>query len=106
MNHLLCFTQENVDILIKCVIQNIGFDEGKLAAAVTIYKSLLHWKLFEAEKTSVFDRLIQMIGCAIEVLVYYIDLCLFSSNYNYNCCYSLTCSSFRKGNTCWDVQKT
>ncbi|XP_074581787.1 myosin-6-like isoform X2 [Curcuma longa] len=59
-------THENVDILIKCVIQNIGFDEGKLAAAVTIYKSLLHWKLFEAEKTSVFDRLIQMIGCAIE----------------------------------------
>ncbi|XP_042377974.1 myosin-6-like isoform X3 [Zingiber officinale] len=58
--------QENVDMLIKCVVQNIGFDEGKPAAAVTIYKSLLHWKLFEAEKTSVFDRLIQMIGCAIE----------------------------------------
>ncbi|XP_042388803.1 myosin-6-like [Zingiber officinale] len=57
---------ENVDILIKCVVQNIGFDEGKPAAAVTIYKSLLHWKLFEAEKTSVFDRLIQMIGSAIE----------------------------------------
>ncbi|CAL9163951.1 unnamed protein product [Musa hybrid cultivar] len=57
---------ENVDTLIKCVVQNIGFDLGKPAAALTIYKCLLHWKLFEAEKTSVFDRLIQMIGSAIE----------------------------------------
>ncbi|KAF6164990.1 hypothetical protein GIB67_005359, partial [Kingdonia uniflora] len=29
-------------------------------------KCLLHWKSFEAERTSVFDRLIQMIGSAIE----------------------------------------
>ncbi|WOL05797.1 myosin-6 [Canna indica] len=57
---------ENVDILIKCVVQNVGFDQGKPSAAVTLYKCLLHWKLFEAEKTSVFDRLIQMIGSAIE----------------------------------------
>lgn len=63
--------QENVDTLIKCVVQNIGFDQGKPAAALTIYKCLLHWKLFEAEKTSVFDRLIQMIGSAIEVLAAY-----------------------------------
>ncbi|XP_042449136.1 myosin-6-like [Zingiber officinale] len=35
-------------------------------AALTMYKCLLHWKSFEAERTSVFDRLIQMIGSAIE----------------------------------------
>ena len=59
--------QENVDALIKCVTKNIGFSQGKPVAAFTIYKCLLHWKSFEAERTSVFDRLIQMIGSAIEV---------------------------------------
>lgn len=48
-------------------MNNIGFSNGKPVAAFTIYKCLLHWKSFEAEKTSVFDRLIQMIGSAIEV---------------------------------------
>ncbi|CAL0310411.1 unnamed protein product [Lupinus luteus] len=58
---------ENVDSLVKCVTKNIGFDNGKPVAAFTIYKCLLHWKSFEAEKTSVFDRLVQMIGSEIEV---------------------------------------
>ncbi|MQL71296.1 hypothetical protein Taro_003628 [Colocasia esculenta] len=57
---------ESVDALINCVVQNIGFSHGKPVAAFTIYKCLLHWKSFEAERTSVFDRLIQMIGSAIE----------------------------------------
>ncbi|XP_047336364.1 myosin-6-like [Impatiens glandulifera] len=57
---------ENVDSLINCVIKNVGFSEGKPVGAFTIYKCLLHWKSLEAEKTSVFDRLIQMIGSAIE----------------------------------------
>lgn len=60
-------TQENVDALINCVVKNIGFSQGKPIAAFTIYKCLLHWKSFEAERTSVFDRLIQMIGSEIEV---------------------------------------
>ncbi|KAF2534324.1 hypothetical protein F2Q70_00031280 [Brassica cretica] len=57
----------DVDALIDCVKDNIGFsDNGKPVAAFTIYKCLLHWKCFESEKTNVFDRLIQMIGSAIE----------------------------------------
>uniref|UniRef100_A0A803LAF0 Myosin-6-like n=1 Tax=Chenopodium quinoa TaxID=63459 RepID=A0A803LAF0_CHEQI len=58
--------QENVDALINCVTKNIGFNQGKPVAAFTIYKCLLHWKSFEAERTSVFDRLIQMFGSSIE----------------------------------------
>ncbi|KAH0739823.1 hypothetical protein KY290_038528 [Solanum tuberosum] len=58
--------RESVDILIKCVSQDLGFSEGKPVAAFTIYKCLLNWNSFEAEKTNVFDRLIQMIGSAIE----------------------------------------
>ncbi|KAL2488045.1 Myosin-6 [Forsythia ovata] len=57
---------EDVDALVDCVTKDVGFSEGKPVAAFTIYKCLLHWKSFEAEKTSVFDRLIQMMGSAIE----------------------------------------
>ncbi|KAE8685054.1 Myosin-11 [Hibiscus syriacus] len=60
------FQHENVDALINCVAKDVGFRHGKPVAALTIYKCLLHWKSFEAERTNVFDRLIQMIGSAIE----------------------------------------
>nr|GMC59169.1 myosin-7-like isoform X5 [Ipomoea batatas] len=60
--------EESVDILIRCVSGHIGFSEGKPIAAFTIYKCLLNWKSFEAEKTNVFDHLIQMIGSSIETL--------------------------------------
>lgn len=59
--------QESVDALIKCAEQNLGFSQGKPVAAFTIYRCLVQWRSFEAERTSVFDRLIQMIGSAIEV---------------------------------------
>lgn len=57
---------EDVDALIECVMKDVGFSQGKPVAAFTIYKCLLQWKSFEAERTSVFDRLIQMFGSAIE----------------------------------------
>ena len=65
---LFFLVQEDVDDLINCVTKNVGFSQGKPVAAFTIYKCLLHWKSFEAERTNVFDRLIQMIGSAIKVL--------------------------------------
>ncbi|XP_024007808.1 myosin-7 isoform X2 [Eutrema salsugineum] len=57
---------EFVDVLLKCVSQNVGFSHGKPVAALTIYKCLLHWKIFEAEKTSIFDRIVPPFGSAIE----------------------------------------
>lgn len=57
---------ENIDALIECVMKHTGFSQGKPVAAFTIYKCLIHWKSFESEKTSVYDRLIQMIGSAIK----------------------------------------
>ncbi|OWM83071.1 hypothetical protein CDL15_Pgr011753 [Punica granatum] len=59
--------QENQELLIKCVSQNLGFSGGKPVAASVIYKSLLHWRSFEVERTSIFDRIIQTIAVAIEV---------------------------------------
>ncbi|XP_050215597.1 myosin-17-like isoform X2 [Mercurialis annua] len=59
--------QENQDLLIKCISQNLGFSGGKPIAACIVYKCLLHWRSFEVERTSVFDRIIQTIASAIEV---------------------------------------
>lgn len=58
--------QENQDALIKCIMQDVGFSGGRPVAASIIYKSLFHWRSFEAERTNVFDRIIQTIGSAIE----------------------------------------
>ncbi|KAG2289277.1 hypothetical protein Bca52824_048881 [Brassica carinata] len=57
---------EYVDVLLSFVSQNIGFSHGKPVAAFTIYKCLIHWKLFEAEKTSIFDRIVPLFRSAIE----------------------------------------
>ncbi|EPS71632.1 unconventional myosin, partial [Genlisea aurea] len=58
--------RDSVDALIRCITEDVGFSEGKPVAALTVYKCLIHWRSFEAEKTNVFDRLIQIIGSAIE----------------------------------------
>lgn len=54
-------------MLIKCISQDLGFSGGKPIAACVIYKCLLHWRSFEVERTTVFDRIIQTIASAIEV---------------------------------------
>ncbi|KAK2412429.1 Myosin family protein with Dil domain-containing protein [Trifolium repens] len=58
--------QENQDLLIKCISQDLGFSGGKPVAACVIYKCLLHWRSFEVERTTVFDRIIQTIATAVE----------------------------------------
>ncbi|CAA6659271.1 unnamed protein product [Spirodela intermedia] len=58
--------QENQDLLIRCIAQHLGFSQGRPIAACIIYKCLLQWRSFEVERTSVFDRIIQAIGHAIE----------------------------------------
>jgi len=56
------------DILVKCISQNLGYNGDMPVAACVIYKCLLHWRSFELERTSVFDRIIETIGSAVEVL--------------------------------------
>ncbi|XP_059665774.1 myosin-11-like isoform X2 [Cornus florida] len=58
--------QENQELLIRCIAQDLGFTGNRPIAACTIYKCLLQWRSFEVERTSVFDRIIQTIGHAIE----------------------------------------
>ncbi|CAA7059034.1 unnamed protein product [Microthlaspi erraticum] len=58
---------ENQDLLVKCISQNLGYAGDKPVAACVIYKCLLHWRSFEVERTSVFDRIIQKVSSAIDV---------------------------------------
>ncbi|KAE8725823.1 Myosin-9 [Hibiscus syriacus] len=58
--------QENQELLIRCIAQHLGFAGNRPVAACIIYKCLLQWRSFEVERTSVFDRIIQTIGNAIE----------------------------------------
>ncbi|CAL4920245.1 unnamed protein product [Urochloa decumbens] len=71
---------ESVDTLINCVVENVGFSEGKPVAAITIYKCLLHWRIFETDKTNVFDRLIQIFGSAMQKQDNNADLAYWLSN--------------------------
>nr|XP_017245628.1 PREDICTED: myosin-9-like [Daucus carota subsp. sativus] len=58
--------QEYQDLLIRCIAQPLGFSKGRPVAACIIYKCLRHWRSFEVERASIFDRIIQTIGQAIE----------------------------------------
>lgn len=58
--------QENHDALIKCLMEDKRFDKKRPAAACIVYKSLLQWHSFEAEKTNIFDRIIHTIRSSVE----------------------------------------
>ncbi|GFQ02300.1 myosin-12 [Phtheirospermum japonicum] len=58
--------QENHDALIKCLLEDNRFDKNRPIAACIVYKALVQWRSFEADKTSIFDRIIHAIQSSIE----------------------------------------
>lgn len=44
----------------------MGFDKGRPVLACILFKSLLHWRSLEAERTNIFDRIMQTILVAVE----------------------------------------
>ncbi|KAF5177222.1 Myosin [Thalictrum thalictroides] len=58
--------QENHDALIKCLMEDKRFDKNRPAAACIVYKALLQWRSFEADKTHIFDRIIHTIRTSVE----------------------------------------
>ncbi|KAK9068732.1 hypothetical protein SSX86_012847 [Deinandra increscens subsp. villosa] len=58
--------RELVDTVMKAATEDLGFSQGKPVATYVIYKGLLHYKAFEPDITTIFDRTIQMMGSAIE----------------------------------------
>ncbi|CAH2037137.1 unnamed protein product [Thlaspi arvense] len=72
--------QENQELLLKSISEDIGFSEGKPVAACLIYKCLIHWRSFEVERTTIFNRIIDTIASAIELQVNSDVLCYWLSN--------------------------
>ncbi|ESQ35040.1 hypothetical protein EUTSA_v10006551mg [Eutrema salsugineum] len=72
--------QENQELLLKSISEDIGFSEGKPVAACLIYKCLIHWRSFEVERTSIFNRIIETIASAIEMQDNSDVLCYWLSN--------------------------
>uniref|UniRef100_J3L1D6 Dilute domain-containing protein n=2 Tax=Oryza brachyantha TaxID=4533 RepID=J3L1D6_ORYBR len=58
--------KQQQELLIKCISEDLGFSIGRPIAAYLIYRCLIHWKSFEEDRTTVFDRIIQKISSAIE----------------------------------------
>ncbi|RZC84894.1 hypothetical protein C5167_047684 [Papaver somniferum] len=59
--------QESHEFLLRCIKEDLGFQDGKPVAACIIYTCLLHWHAFESERTVIFDRIIEGIKVAIKV---------------------------------------
>ncbi|XP_023645044.1 myosin-5 isoform X2 [Capsella rubella] len=72
--------QENQELLLKSISEDIGFSEGKPVAACLIYKCLIHWRSFEVERTSIFNRIIETIASAVEMQENSDVLCYWLSN--------------------------
>ncbi|CAI5980848.1 unnamed protein product [Closterium sp. NIES-64] len=66
LKHLNDRQTQDQEALLKVIVSEVGFDSSRPVVACVTYKALLHWRSFEAERTSVFDRIIQTIGGAIE----------------------------------------
>jgi myosin-5 len=52
--------QGEQDKMLNCITEEIGFVDSKPVAATIIFRALLHWRSFEAERTNIFDRIIQV----------------------------------------------
>ncbi|KAF0892732.1 hypothetical protein E2562_017698 [Oryza meyeriana var. granulata] len=58
--------EEYHELLQRCIKDDMGFKNGKPVAACVIYKCLLHWGVFEAERTTIFDFIIQNINTVLK----------------------------------------
>ncbi|XP_044432157.1 vesicle-associated protein 2-2-like [Triticum aestivum] len=58
--------KDNEYTLVECLEKDLGYCAGKPIAAVLIYKCFVQWRTFESQTTSSFDRIIHLIGSALE----------------------------------------
>ena len=54
------------DKLLAVITENLGFHNHRPVAAVLIFRSCLQWKAFQADRTSLFDKIINTMGGQIE----------------------------------------
>ena len=49
-----------------CTAEDLSFHHGRPVAAVLIFRSCLQWKVFQADRTVLFDKIINTMGSQIE----------------------------------------
>jgi len=54
------------DRLLSAIATDLGFSRGRPVAAVLIFRCCLQWRAFQADRTTLFDRIIGVIGSQIE----------------------------------------
>ena len=52
--------------LLRSLSSDMGFQKGRPLAAIVIFRCCLQWRSFQADKTSIFDRVIHAIGRQVE----------------------------------------
>ena len=45
---------------------DLGFDQGRPVAALLAFRSCIHWRVFQMDRTSLFDKIYQAIGRELE----------------------------------------
>lgn len=48
-----------------CVAGDVGFHKGRPLAAMVIFRCCLQWKAFQADRTSLFDKIINTMGSQV-----------------------------------------
>jgi len=52
--------------LLQCISSELGFHNKRPLAALVIFRSCLHWKSFQADRTNLFDKIIHTISMQID----------------------------------------
>jgi myosin-5 len=52
--------------LLGALKTDLGFHKGKPLAAIVVFRCCLQWRAFQADRTSLFDRIIHVMGNQIE----------------------------------------
>ncbi|CAL5219117.1 g891 [Coccomyxa viridis] len=52
--------------LLACITEDLGFNMNRPVAALVIFRSCLQWKTFQADRTVLFDKIINAMGGQIE----------------------------------------
>ncbi|KAK8941651.1 hypothetical protein KSP40_PGU007477 [Platanthera guangdongensis] len=99
--------EEHHEVLLGSINATLGFKDGKPIAASVLYRCLLQWRTFEAERTTVFDSVIDAINNVLkaerenaDILLYWLSnssalLCLLQRNLRSNV--SLKTPNYRSG---------
>jgi hypothetical protein len=70
--------KQDEEKLLSALATPMGYHKGKPLAALVVFRACLQWRAFQADRTSVFDRIIQVqteLPWLVDVHVLWLDVC-------------------------------